>query len=355
MTRRSPAPLKARHSAIPAFAAALAAAAYLLGAIVFSVASKGGFPLPAMASADSSGQHQGVRVTRARNLDSLDPVPVSAVADALAAPIDVAASNMSPVVIAPADRPATAPRRPRIAIVIDDVGLDVAAAERVLGLPVPLTVAILPYADASAELAALARMSGHDVMLHMPMEPVGLADPGPNALRIGLSDADLQARMRWAMARVPGAIGLNNHMGSRFTTDPRALRVALSAISHDNPLFLDSLTTAESRGRAVAAGLGLRALERDIFLDHDLDAASIEARLADAVDLAGQDGYAVVIGHPHALTLETLEAWLASPAAQAIDFVTTSTLADAVLASEPGLQASVIQASVIQAVNRGAE
>ena len=62
-----------------------------------------------------------------------------------------------------------------------------------------------------------------------------------------------------------------------------------------------------------------------------------------------------MIGHPHALTLETLEAWLATPAAQAIDFVTTSTLADAVLASEPGLQASVIQASVIQAVNRGAE
>ncbi|WP_304070500.1 divergent polysaccharide deacetylase family protein [Maricaulis maris] len=344
------APLKARHSAIPAFAGALAAAAYLLGAVVFSVASKGDFPSFSVASADSSDHHLSVRVSRIRNFDSLENDGADVQATSLEAPIDIAASNMSPVVIAPADPQLSVIARPQIVLVIDDVGLDVAAAERVVALPIPLTVAILPYAEASAELAALARLNGHDVLLHMPMEPVGLADPGPNALRIGLSDVDLQTRLRWGMARVPGAIGLNNHMGSRFTADPRALRVALSAVSHTNPLFLDSLTTGESRGRAVAAGLGLRALERDIFLDHDRSAEAIEARLAEAAELARQDGFAVVIGHPHTLTLDTLTAWLESPAAQGIDFVTAGTLADQLFLAEPGLQASVAEG-----INRGAE
>lgn len=335
--------LKARHSAIPAFAGALAAAAYLLGAIVFSAASNGALPGPATASAELPPRHQGVRVTRARNFDSLESAEPGVETSALAAPVEVAASNMSPVIIAAESETLSVDGPARLVLVIDDVGLDVDAAQRVLALPVPVTVAILPYAEAAAPLSALARQSGHDVLLHMPMEPVGLADPGPNALRIGLSDIDLQARMRWAMAQVPGAVGLNNHMGSRFTADPRALRVALSAISHDDPVFLDSLTTAHSRGGAVASGLGLRTLQRDIFLDHDLDAAAIRARLDEAAERARDTGYAVMIGHPHDLTLAVLEAWLSSDAVADLEFVTTSALADSLFVAEPGLQASLTE------------
>lgn len=299
--------------------------------------------MPAMASADVPSQHQGVRVSRARNFDSLDAANAAVGNLPLDAVVDVASSDIRPVnALTPVDTP-EAPRRPQIVLVIDDVGLDVAAAERVMALPVPTTLAILPYAEASASLSVQAAAIGHDVLLHMPMEPVGLADPGPNALRIGLSDADLQARLRWSMARVPGAIGLNNHMGSRFTADPGALRIALAAISDEDPLFLDSLTTADSRGSAVAAGLGLRALERDIFLDHDRDAASILARLAEAADLARRDGHAVIIGHPHAITLETLETWLSGPEAQELAFVTAGDLADQLFAAEPGLQASIAE------------
>lgn len=335
--------LKARHSAIPAFAGALAAAAYLLGAVVFSAASNGALPAPASASAEVPSRHQGIRVTGARNFDSLESEAPSVETAVLAAPIDNTASNMSPVVMAPDNAPTPATDKARLVLVIDDVGLDVDAAQRVLALPVPVTVAILPYAEAATPLAALARQAGHDVLLHMPMEPIGLADPGPNALRIGLSDVDLQARMRWAMAQVPGAIGLNNHMGSRFTADPRALRVALSAISYENPVFLDSLTTANSRGGAVAAGLGLRTLARDIFLDHDLNHAAIQARLEEAAQRARDNGYAVMIGHPHDLTLDVLEAWLASDAVSDLEFVTTGALADRLFAAEPGLQASLTE------------
>ena len=160
------------------------------------------------------------------------------------------------------------------------------------------------------------------------MEPVGLADPGPNALRVGLSDADLQARVRWAMARVPEAVGLNNHMGSRFTADPRAMRVALGALAGHDPLFLDSLTTGESRGRAVADGLGLRTLQRDIFLDHVLAPADIAARLEETEALARSRGWAVAIGHPHPETLDALEAWIEGARARGIEFVTVTALSD---------------------------
>ena len=231
-----------------------------------------------------------------------------------------------------------------IAIVIDDVGLDVAAAQRAVALDAGITLAILPYADAARRIAGDARAAGHDVLLHMPMEPVGLADPGPNALRVGLSDADIAARTRWAMAQVPGAVGLNNHMGSRFTTDPRAMRVALASVSGQGPLFLDSLTTAASRGRAVAAGLGLRTLERDIFLDHEIDAGAIADRLAEAEELANRRGWAVVIGHPHVQTLDALDAWIDGARARGIELVTVTALSGALeTAAVPTADASAVQ------------
>ena len=178
----------------------------------------------------------------------------------------------------------------------------------------------------------------------MPMEPVGLADPGPNALRVGMSDSDLQARVRWAMSRVPEAVGLNNHMGSRFTADPRAMRVALSAVADRQPLFLDSLTTGESRGQAVAAGLGLNALQRDIFLDHVQTPAEVTARLDEAEALARSRGWAIAIGHPHDTTLDVLEAWIAGARERGVEFVTVTTLSGQIArTATPTADASALQ------------
>jgi polysaccharide deacetylase 2 family uncharacterized protein YibQ len=305
---------------MPAFAGALVAAAYLVGGVVFSMTSQSG-----QAGAEPTGPaRQAVAVSRLHDFsrlpDSNSPVPAE-----LATPVEVSASAVIPV-----DAPETVlaiDDVPRIAIVIDDVGLDVDAARRTIALDGALSLAVLPYAEAAGVISQEAQARGHDVLLHMPMEPVGLADPGPNALRLGLSDADLAARMRWALAQVPGAVGINNHMGSRFTADPRAMRVALAAVAERDPLFLDSLTTGESRGRAVAEGLGLRALQRDIFLDHVISAAEVEARLAEAESLARTRGWAVVIGHPHAVTLDVLENWVIEAERRGVELVTLTELA----------------------------
>ena len=239
----------------------------------------------------------------------------------------------------PVSAAAVTPQRPRIALIIDDVGLDTEAAARVLALDAALTVAILPYADAASATARLAEAGGRDVLVHVPMEPLGLDDPGPHALRVDLSDADLRARIRWAMARVPGAVGLNNHMGSRFTRDPRAMRIALGAIAEQAPLFLDSMTTADSRGLAVAQGLGLPVLQRDIFLDHVIASDAIRGQLAEAEAVARSQGYAVLIGHPHDLTLDALESWIGEAREAGFEFVTVTTLS-AQLARDPAPQIS---------------
>ncbi|WP_300541721.1 divergent polysaccharide deacetylase family protein [Maricaulis sp.] len=326
MSQMSHRPIRSLNSAVPAFAGALVACAYLVGAVVFSATSQA-----ASASESAPEGRQQLSVDRLRDLSAIS------VADDLPLPVTV---PDNPVV-----RPvATNPAAPRIAIVIDDVGLDPAAARRTVALDVPLSVAILPYADAAARISGEADAAGHDVLLHMPMEPVGLADPGPNALRVGLSDTDLAARMRWSLARVPDAVGVNNHMGSRFTADPRAMRVALEAIAEQDPLFLDSLTTGQSRGRAVAEGLGLRALQRDIFLDHVIDAGAISARLAEAEDLARTRGWSVVIGHPHGATLDVLENWIGAARERGVVFLTVTELSTQLSeTAQPTADASAVQ------------
>ncbi|WP_417497722.1 divergent polysaccharide deacetylase family protein [Maricaulis sp.] len=320
-------PIRSHNASTPLLASLVVASAYLLGATVFSIASAAPqTPERAIRFAAVAGP-----VATPAATPGLEPelppaalIETSATVPALVPPLTTMPAPVS-----------AAPRRPRIALIIDDVGLDASAAARVLALDIPLTVAILPYADAAASTALAARAAGRDVLVHVPMEPLGLADPGPHALRVDLGDADLRARIRWAMARVPGAIGLNNHMGSRFTRDPRALRVALGAIAGQAPLFVDSMTTADSRGLAVAEGLGLAVLRRDVFLDHVIAADSIAERLAEAQSLARAQGHAVVIGHPHDLTLDALESWIGEAEAAGFEFVTVTTLSAALRATPP--------------------
>ena len=325
--KRDPKPaIRPPSSAMPAFAGALVASAYLVGAVVFSAVSQQG-PVEPAAAAE---QPRLVQIATAELATAGLSTPGLSTTGPLPEPVLV---NDRPVIaanqVSDAVRPAASvPSGPQIALVIDDVGLDLAAARRAVALDAGISVAILPYAAAAAQISGEAAAAGHDVLLHMPMEPVGLADPGPNALRVALTDADLAARMRWALAQVPDAVGLNNHMGSRFTADPRAMRVALAAVSERNPLFLDSMTTAHSRGRAAADGLGLRTLERDIFLDHEIDAGAIAARLEEAETLARDRGWAVVIGHPHGETLDVLETWAEAAQARGIELVRVSELAE---------------------------
>lgn len=340
MRRAATQTIRHRNSVIPALAGAIAALAFVVGGAAFSIARQ-----PVQPETVVLVQAQDELAARSVTVAETEPVVPTRQAKRGETAGEPAVDNSTDAVarIASRNAEAVSPSGPRIALIIDDVGLNLDAARRTIALPVPLTVAILPYAQQSHEISALARTASHDVLLHMPMEPLGLADPGPNALRVGLDAEDLQARVRWGLAQVPGAVGLNNHMGSRFTQNPAALRVAMSPLQGEDLVFVDSITTAGSRAAAVAEGLGLSALERDIFLDHEIDPRAIEARLADAEAVAQRQGYAVVIGHPHDATLSVLEDWVAGAQARGLEFVTVSTLADQLDSAAPALQASAAQ------------
>lgn len=201
--------------------------------------------------------------------------------------------------------------RPMIAIVLDDVGVAPLHARAALDLPAPVVLSIMTYAEKAKAFADEARQRGHEVMVHMPMQPLSTSiDPGPQALTVGLSSGEITQRVDWGLSRFSGYVGFNNHMGSRFTQDEVGMRVVLEEAKARGLLFLDSKTIAGSVGDRLAAEMGVTHIARDVFLDDTLTEASITRQLAAAEAIARKRGYAVAIGHPHPATVAVLKRWL---------------------------------------------
>ncbi len=243
------------------------------------------------------------------------------VAAKLGAPAPEATLRLGPPEAAPAEvaRPAWlrhavaqpgAADRPMIAIVIDDMGMDRQRSARAARLPGPLTLAFLTYAGDLRPQTAAARRHGHELLAHVPMEPEALVDPGPGVLLTGHDRPELLRRLRWDLARFDGYVGVNNHMGSRFTGEREAMRTVLREIKARGLLYLDSRTTAATVAPTLAAEIGVPFLSRDRFIDNVGTPAAIRAELATLEELARQNGAAIGIGHPRDATLDTLEAWL---------------------------------------------
>ncbi len=200
-------------------------------------------------------------------------------------------------------------RLPAIAIVIDDVGVNVRQMEATLALPGQITIAVLPYAPNAAQLAREARARGHEVMLHLPMQPLGAENPGPHALTVSLSPAEFDRRLAWNLAQLDGYVGVNNHMGSRLTSDRPAMTKLLDVLRQRGLLFLDSRTGPRSVGTEISRSKGVPNLQRDIFLDHVITPENIRRQLQLTEAVARRNGFAIAIGHPHPATLAALNRW----------------------------------------------
>ncbi len=209
--------------------------------------------------------------------------------------------------------PVAAPgARPMIAVVLDDVGLNHAAANRAIELPGPLTLAFMTYAEGLPRMAGRARRAGHELMLHVPMAPRDPTyDPGPNVLRADLAPAELARRLDWDLDRFEGFVGVNNHMGSRFTASRQGMAAVMTALRARGLLFLDSVTSSASVGSAMARLAGVPYATRDVFLDNEWsDRAAIARQFARLEAVARRRGSAIGIGHPHRATLDVLTRWL---------------------------------------------
>lgn len=218
--------------------------------------------------------------------------------------------------------------RPKIAIVIDDLGIDLSRGARVLALPAPLTVAYLPYADNLADQTAAARRAGHELFLHLPMDPKNrdITDPGPNALLVDLDIGELRRRLDWNLSRFNGYVGVNNHMGSRFTNNAGALATVMAELRRRGLLFLDSRTSAASLALTQARRGGVRSVARDVFIDHIATPDAVRAALVKVEDIARHKGYVVAIGHPRDVTIDALSTWLPQIERRGFRLVTISAL-----------------------------
>jgi uncharacterized protein len=217
--------------------------------------------------------------------------------------------------------------RARLAIILDDLGNDQAAAEAIFALPYPLTISVLPNHAHSVEIAEEAHRRGYQVMLHLPMESVGQGKPESQELRPGMSRKDVSTLVNGFLRAVPDVAGVNNHQGSQSTTD-LALMDELMPVLRDRRLFyIDSRTTAATVAYDAARRAGVLSGYRNVpFLDDVLDVAAVRKQLRLALREAGQKSEAIAIGHPHPATLKALSEILPEAQAQGVRLVPASEL-----------------------------
>ena len=207
------------------------------------------------------------------------------------------------------NKPLLREQGPLVAIIVDDLGADLALMQDFLDLQLNLTAAVLPNVPHARAVAELAHADGREVLLHVPMEPRNYpaVDPGEQALMVDLSMAEVQHRLRGYLQTVPWVVGANNHMGSRFTESREGMRGVLQILKDQGLFFVDSRTTADSVAIAEAEGMEIAHAERDLFLDNDINEDAIRRQIRKLIGIAKEQGSAIGICHPHLETIAALK------------------------------------------------
>lgn len=215
---------------------------------------------------------------------------------------------------------------PKIAIIIDDIGYrktDFSA----LSLDGQFTYAIVPYAPHTQTIANAVHNSQREVMAHVPMEAVDNNHLlGKGALRVEMSEQETRQKIRDILNNIPNVSGINNHMGSRFTTHPKQLGWLMDELSQQQLYFLDSKTTAYSMAERVAVRHGLRTGHRHIFLDNQLDKEYLTKQFNKLVAISKRYNYAIAIAHPHPQSIAFLREKVETLKALGIELVPVSAL-----------------------------
>jgi polysaccharide deacetylase 2 family uncharacterized protein YibQ len=269
---------------------------------------------------------RGMRVTQRQHHDRdvavAQPSPAAAPdatatpSGAITSPPPLAEPSEAPEATTPAPGatavPTATPRAntPRLAIIIDDCGQWPDTEHGFIALPAALTLSVLPHVRYGTQIAHDADAAGKGVMLHLPMEPLSGADPGPGRITVAMNDAAIAAQVRDDLASVPLAAGVNNHEGSRATADDRVMRAVASVIAERKLFFIDSRTSSASVAERDAVAAGIPTAGRDVFLDNVADVDATEAQLRRAAQLAKSQGSAIAIGHPRPTTLTAVRTLL---------------------------------------------
>ena len=212
-----------------------------------------------------------------------------------------------------------------LAIVIDDMGYDRSLADAVIALPFPLTISVLPHLPISSEVAEEAHSRGDEVLLHLPMESEGeTAKAEEIELRVGMSAGQVSSAVAGMLETVPHAAGVNNHQGSRATSDAALMQALMPLLRERGLFFIDSRTDAKTVAYDMAKRDGVRAASRKVFLDDVDTRKAVIGQLELAARDAVRDGFTIAIGHPRPATIAALAAEVPRLQAHGIQLVFAS-------------------------------
>ncbi|WP_085247691.1 divergent polysaccharide deacetylase family protein [Gilliamella mensalis] len=200
----------------------------------------------------------------------------------------------------------------KLALVIDDFGYRQRNEAQIIALSPNITIAVLPNSPNAKHIATIAHEHGNDVIIHLPMAPLGKQPLEKDTLFPTMSETEVNRIVTNAVERVPYAIGVNNHMGSLMTSNLTGMTHVMKVLSHHSMFFLDSKTIGKTQVKNAARNYNIPVLTRDVFLDDQQKENAISQQFDFAVTLARKNGVAIAIGHPHPQTVNVLRTKLAN-------------------------------------------
>jgi polysaccharide deacetylase 2 family uncharacterized protein YibQ len=224
--------------------------------------------------------------------------------------------------------PAEGPRRPRIAMLVAGLGLSASQTQAAIQLPGEVTLGFLPHAPGLLAKIAEARAAGHEVLLHVPMEPRNYPsdDPGPHALLTTLTPAANLERLDWSLSRGVGYVGVVNRLGARFAESETDFKPVLQSIKSRGLMYLDASESTEAAALRLAERVGVPHTVIDRRIDREAARGAIDTRLAELEDIARRIGQAVGLGEPFPVTIERLGQWAAGLSARGIELAPISAI-----------------------------
>ena len=241
-----------------------------------------------------------------------------------------AKQNAAPLKAAPAASPK--PNTPsavkgKLAVVIDDAGRDLASQHVYESLGIPLTLAVMPNQVHTRDAALSWHAHGLPVILHQPMESVSGIGMESKVILTSMSDEEIRSLLRSSLSQVPEAVGINNHQGSKATTDRHTMDVVMNELHHRHLFFFDSRTNSTTAADGAAASYGVPYVRNDLFVDNEADVAAISAMIREAAKRAQKYGTYVIIGHCRPKTAEAFRQMVPQLEKEGIQFVYVSSLA----------------------------
>ncbi len=242
--------------------------------------------------------------------------------------VDDSPERLKPLFTSPSPIVTGPEKKARISIIVDDLGNQYSPVLELIWMEFPLTMAVLPFRPFTIKIAEEVLASGKDLMLHLPMEPwrYPYQNSGEGTLFASMAPEEVLTQLRKTIIALPGLIGINNHMGSRFMENKKLVAVMLEEINRQGLFFVDSLTTRRSMGPHISTLYSLPILSRDIYLDNDKDPESIRMCFWELIAIAKATGKAIGICHPNPETISVLKEILPGLEKEGIELVPISYL-----------------------------